>query len=258
MKYKLLLVIALIFSFYKSSNAQGIKGKVEGLKESVQAMKKKKAEECFDGYSYSKAIPLYKELIVLGDSSGERRIAESYRKLDQIDSAEVWYGKLMEYSDVNAEDIYHYSEVLKINKKYKAADEWLTKYKEKKEEDSRAERKLANNNYSEMAVDKGQFKLFHITENEKNADFGAAFWNNKIVFASSREIQGEIIKRQYNWDNQPFLDMYVSDRKNDGQLHTPKHFHKELNTRYHEGPACFSSDGSEMYFTRNNYYQKKE
>ncbi|WP_234735707.1 OmpA family protein [Tellurirhabdus bombi] len=30
-------------------------------------------------------------------------------------------------------------------------------------------------------------------------------------------------------------------------------FSKELNTRYHEGPATFSSDGSRIVFTRNNY-----
>ena len=250
MKCKHLIVLSGIFFMSYSIFGQGIK-------ESVQAMKKKKADEYFDSYSYGKSIPLYKELIMMGDSSGERRIAEAYRKLGKVDSAEVWYRKLMNYSEVNAEDMYHYSEILKINKKYKEADEWLVNYKEKKKEDSRAKRKLANNNYSEMAVDKGQFNLFLITKNEKNADFGAALWNNKIVFASSREIEGEIIKRQYNWDNQPFLDMYVADRKSDGQLTTPKQFHKELNTRYHEGPACFNMDGSQMYFTRNNYYQKK-
>jgi len=30
-------------------------------------------------------------------------------------------------------------------------------------------------------------------------------------------------------------------------------FGNSLNTRYHEGPATFSSDGSRIYFTRNNY-----
>ncbi len=32
-----------------------------------------------------------------------------------------------------------------------------------------------------------------------------------------------------------------------------KKFDNSLNTRYHEGPATFSRDGSRIYFTRNNY-----
>jgi len=34
---------------------------------------------------------------------------------------------------------------------------------------------------------------------------------------------------------------------------TAQRFSKELNTRYHEGPATFFSDGSRIIFTRNNY-----
>ncbi|UHG91700.1 OmpA family protein [Spirosoma oryzicola] len=33
----------------------------------------------------------------------------------------------------------------------------------------------------------------------------------------------------------------------------PKRFSKTLNTKYHEGPATFSRDGSRIIFTRNNY-----
>ena len=42
-----------------------------------------------------------------------------------------------------------------------------------------------------------------------------------------------------------------------GAINPAQKFGNTLNTRYHEGPATFSRDGSQIYFTRNNYSSGK-
>jgi hypothetical protein len=50
-------------------------------------------------------------------------------------------------------------------------------------------------------------------------------------------------------DGHPFLNMYISTI--DGaELRKPRTFSKALNTAYHDGPGCITSDGQTLYFTR--------
>ncbi len=49
------------------------------------------------------------------------------------------------------------------------------------------------------------------------------------------------------------LDETSAGKKADVYSGKPLPFSKELNTRYHEGPATFSADGSQIIFTRNNF-----
>jgi len=86
--------------------------KSQGLAEYVQLMKFKKAERYFEEYSYSKAVEIYKELYISGDSSLISTIANCYFKLGLTDSASEWYAKVVEYPNPPVVDIYNYSDVL--------------------------------------------------------------------------------------------------------------------------------------------------
>ncbi len=100
-----------------------------------------------------------------------------------------------------------------------------------------------------------QFVVKNININTDQADFGTAYYKGKIVYVSTREgVKG--IRRTWDGNHLPFLDMYLADIESDNQLSNRRQFRKDINKKFHDGPATFSKDGKLMVFTRNNYQEK--
>ncbi|MCF8236599.1 MAG: OmpA family protein [Saprospiraceae bacterium] len=102
--------------------------------------------------------------------------------------------------------------------------------------------------------------VFDVTvKNESNInsdelEFSAAFFEDGILFISSREDVFKYIDRRMR-DNT--FGMYSAKRGSDGQLQKPEMFANRLNTKYHEGPLCFDMSGNDLFFTRSNYLKGK-
>lgn len=93
--------------------------------------------------------------------------------------------------------------------------------------------------------------------NTENSDFGPSFLGaDKLVYTSPRR-GFNIIRDVWEPNGQRFLDLYVGSIREGGEITDKKRLQGEVNTKYHEGNAVFSKDGKTVYFTRNNYYQKK-
>ena len=235
----------------------GIHLKAQGLAESVQLMKLKKADRYFEEYSYSKAVVIYKELYIGGDSSLTSTIANCYFKLGLTDSASEWYSKVVQYTNPPVEDIFNYSEVLSQQGLYKESAKWLKAYRDLNTEDSRPNRKLEGNaDPASLLENVNAFEITHLDINTREADFAAVPWNDRVVFTSSRR-KTEAVKREYNWDQNPFLDLYSAQRGEDGSLSDVQKLDKGIETPFHQGPAAFTGDGHCVWFTRNNPSFKK-
>lgn len=219
-----------------------------------KSAKEKRGDKYTFNYSYDKAIEKYthtKNLSV----EGQRNLAESYRNLDSNVKCEETYAKLISSLEgVLPQDYFNYSMVLKTNGKYVESLKMMDKFQQLKPEDLRAKDYAANkNNFQGMLKDSGQYKITHLDANTAAEDFGPCYYQNKIVFASTRT--NKFMARDDNWHRQPYLDMYVSEIEG-GQLKAPVSFDKKLNGRMHDGPASFNKAGTLMAFTRNNYHDK--
>ncbi|MEO7176088.1 MAG: hypothetical protein ABI002_09880, partial [Saprospiraceae bacterium] len=84
--------------------------------------------------------------------------------------------------------------------------------------------------------------------NSKDLDFAPTFYNEKMVFISSRK--GTILKDRQIGES--FFDIYQSTIDSAGKGTVPNEFSTSLNSLYHEGPMSFTSAGDRVYFTRNN------
>jgi len=231
--------------------------KSQGLAEYVQLMKFKKAERYFEEYSYSKAVELYKELYISGDSSLTSIIANCYFKLGLTDSASGWYSKVVKYTSPPVEDIYNYSEVLSQQGLYIESAKWLKAYRNLNTEDSRPNRKLKGNaNPASLLENVNAFEITPLEINTHEAEFAAVPWNDRVIFTSSRR-KTEVVKREYNWDQNPFLDLYSAKRNEDGSLSDVQKLDMSIKTPFHQGPASFTGDGQSVWFTRNNPNSKK-
>ncbi len=98
----------------------------------------------------------------------------------------------------------------------------------------------------------GAVEIFNMTSiNTPNLEFSPAYYQNGIVFITSRYTQG----RRDNKIDETFFELFYSDLDGNGMPLAPREFSMEVNSQLHEGPVTFDRDGKVMYFTRNN--QKK-
>lgn len=221
----------------------------------TQGGKIKKADKHFDSYSYDNAIEKY---VDLEEKSPEinRRLAESYWNLHDYLKAEEYYALVVNQANAEPLDFYNYSEALKSNSKYLESEKWMDKYHSVAGHDGRAVKHFRNKGYAQKLLkDDGRYTIQNLDINSEQQDFGATYYKDKVVFASSRE-GTKPIERKWNWNGLPFLDMYVADKAADGTLSNCDEFHKKINMKYHEGPASFTDDGKLVVFTRNNYEGK--
>tara|TARA_R110001583_G_scaffold15501_2_gene63846 strand:- start:27539 stop:29080 length:1542 start_codon:yes stop_codon:yes gene_type:complete len=101
------------------------------------------------------------------------------------------------------------------------------------------------------------YSIKNVSSNTKYQDFGVSYYGeNTAVFASSRKDKS-IRKRVWLINNQPFLELYKGAIQADGEINNIARFSKEINTKFHESNAIFTKDLKTVYFTRNNYLNKK-
>lgn len=219
--------------------------------------KELRGDKYFFSYSFDKAIVSYNQAKELS-LEGKRRLAQGYHNIDQNLKAEEIYSELSNTpGGMLPEDCFNYAMVLKTNGKYEQANIWIEKFIELKPNDLRAKDYEINKaELMNLLKDEGKYKIEHMNINTEAVDFGASYYKNEVVFASSRTVSRMIVKK-YNWTRKPFWDMYVSE-VDEGQLKDPRKFDKGLNRKMNDGPASFSNDGTFMAFTRNNYNDKSK
>ena len=103
----------------------------------------------------------------------------------------------------------------------------------------------------------GKYAIKNLTVNTKNSDFGTAFFgDDKLVYASPKK-GISLVNDVWEENNQRFLELYVADILPGGDLDKIELLKGEVNTRYHEADVVFTRDLKTVYFTRNNFYNKK-
>lgn len=230
----------------------------------AQKAKLERANREFEQFNYSEAIILYQEILEKNDvSEAKIKLAESFRKVDNMGEAEYWYGQIVHLPE--AEPIYalHYAQALQANGKCDLAKEWFSKYNEAAGGTIRSGNLITT--CDKEVVDqllrsrKDFYQIQHLKQiNTKYDDFGPVFYKKGLVFSSERDNTGPAT-RIHDWTGFPFLELYYSDvdTVNAENLEfkyddKPSKYDNKLNTKYHDGPIAFAPDQSTVYFTRNN------
>ena len=103
----------------------------------------------------------------------------------------------------------------------------------------------------------GKYSIKNLDINTKNSDFGTAFYGeDKLVFATPKK-GITLVNDVWLENNQRYLELFLADIGPEGQLLNQKLLKGEVNSRYHEADVIFTKDLKTVYFTRNNYYNKK-
>ena len=233
----------------------------------AQFSKMKRAKQHMDALNYQEAIQVYNEILQKGDDSEAKvNIAECYRKVNDTENSEYWYGQVVRLPESKAVHKLYYGQMLQRNGKCDLAKEWYQKYVEEAPEDMRGQYLLKACDYETELRTKnaGIYEITNVSFNSNLDDFGPSFYGDGLIFASERD-KGTAIKRSHGWTGNPFLELYFlkaepvdkDDACGEQVYSQPEKFSKELNSKYHDAAASFTSDQRQIYFTRNNYNEGK-
>lgn len=242
-KNYILVCIALILSFSVFS----------------QQGKQKRADTLFNKFSFVKAAKVYRELIQnnYNKDYATRQLADCYAYLRDPRNASRYYKSVVKQKNAPVEYYYKYAQSLRGMKKYDDSQVWLKRFKDSGGVVSANDFSKDINFITSVFGAKQQYFLDRVRFNSKYSDFGAFEHNDKVYFASSRD-EGVSIKRLYGWNEQPFLDVYVTDVGSKRNVdHTGK-VKGDVNSIYHDGPLTITKDGRTMYFSRNNFTEGVE
>jgi outer membrane protein OmpA-like peptidoglycan-associated protein len=226
----------------------------------AQTPTQRRADRYYDRLAYARAIPLYEKLAAsnAADDRTLMRLGDCYRNLGRWGKAEETYGKVAKGASPTAESFYNYAQALRANGKYDESLLWMDKFHGIQLADRRGTEHVTRRDFiQKINGQPAYFDLQSLDINTAQADFGTGFYKDKVVFTSSRRKRAGVVTI-HAWNNNPFLDLFVAGRDSStGKLSNATLLSRKTNTRYHEGPACFTSNGMTMYFTRNNYFNKE-
>lgn len=238
-KYIFIIILSLTFSFGYSQ-----KGKVR------QATKE------YDNYAYLKTSEILLEVANNGYKSADllQKLGNSFYFNNKMEDAAKWYGELMAMDEpVEAEYYFRYAQALKSVENYTESDKWMKKFHNTNRSDLRGKAFSSKVDYLSAIEDVSRdFEVKNLELNSVQSDFGSTQYKNQLIFASSRGGG-----KKYQWNEQPFLDLFSAEKQDDGSYTNVKEFDSNINTKFHESTVAFTPDDQVIYFTRNNYYNKK-
>ena len=244
MKNKYIYIILLLFPIMAATGQEKLVKRV--------------AKKNYDNLAYVKTSEIFLGLAQEGYKSKDmlQKLGNSFYFNNKMEDAAKWYGELMLVADggLDPEYYFRYAQALKGMENYTESDKWMNKFKESKPMDLRAKAFTGTTDYL-TKIDRISYKEVEIKNLDLNtavSDFGSAVHEGKLIFASSRG-GGEI----YKWNEQPYLDLYQSEKEEDGTYKKASEFAGPLNTKYHESSVAYTPDGKYVYFTRNNYFKNK-
>lgn len=218
------------------------------------------ANKKYEKYSYVDAIEIYEKVAEKGYKSAElfKRLGNAYYFNGEIDKASKWYSDLFALNEeVEPEYYFRYAQTLKAQENYKEANKYLEKFNSLTN-DSRGEKFSKNKDYlSDIEKISGKYKVEETNLNSEFSDYGPAFYNNSLVFSSSRE-DGAVSSKTNKWTGQNNRDLYVADIQDSKNFSEAKNLSDEINTKFNESTPVFTKDGKTVYFTRNNFNNGKK
>ncbi|WP_227977336.1 OmpA family protein [Capnocytophaga felis] len=224
-----------------------------------QEKQMQKANEMYKNYAYIDAIKVYENIAKKGFVNQEllERLGDSYYFNAEYDKASTWYEKLFENKEYKVQPEYYYRYALSLKSlgKYTESDQMMNKFVEiTGANDTRAVLFEEHKDYrEEIKENSNRFELLQTGINTEHSEYGTAFYGDKVIFAGSNT---SLIKPVSKWTGDSFYDLYEANRDSI-RLSKKTLFSSKVNTKFNESTAVFTKDGNTVYFTRNNYVDKK-
>lgn len=177
-----------------------------------------------------------------------RRIADCYRMMGIPEDARTYYKKAIEAGAHDALDYYYCSDVHQQLGEYEAAAFWMSRYKQKAPEDTRAQRLLNDPRYySTLESDDRMFHTEALGVNVNRSALPPAQFKELLVLPLATEIENDWFPhRRFLAD----YDLYQTSIDDKFNLVSAEMMEGVVNTKFLDGPACFDAAREILYVTR--------
>ena len=216
----------------------------------------KKANKLYSSMSYFEAIPEYEKALSKDSNNNEvlSKLGNCYRLTNNVKGELICYGKLVKTGQANSLQKLYYGQALMSKKGYQEAKKYMDEYVD----DNRG--KMFSKSISNIKVyykNEDAYKINPVSFNSEENDFSPVISkDNKIIFTSARST-AQWVNRKHNWTGKNFYYLYSTEKNKNGEFKNPKLYSKVFQSKYNDGPICFSYDGTTVYFTRNDLRGKK-
>jgi len=229
----------------------------------AQKTQLKKAEKAYEQYAYIDAQEIYLKVVADGYRSSEilKKLGNTYYFNADYKNASKWYQELIKDFPSETESVYYFraAQSLKSEGNYKRSDELMDQFAAVGGLTQVIQNYKDNQDYLSNIQSKSDKYVVEKAEiNTSNSDFGPAFYLNNFVFASAMDTVVDGKLRLHEWNNQPFLNLYLAEMSEDGKLYNMEKLGGDITTKFHESSPAFTKDGRTVYFTRNNFIDGKK
>ncbi len=216
----------------------------------------KLADSLFEYHNYQHAATYYEKAIKKSEQPGNimLHVARCNSKMNKMSEAEQWYKKAKDnHTTFKRQDTYDFAQTLLALNKRSEAEATLREHLNV-DPGAHQLRKLLDDieHVEKYYKDSATYYVTSLPINTAEAEFAPAYYKDGIVFSSSQP--QSFSKKKYHWDNSNFLNLYYSKSVNE-QLQKPELFQKELDSRFHDGPAVFYDGYERMIVNRNRAVQ---
>ena len=221
------------------------------------------ADRDYNDYRYNRAQSAFLQLVRddadFKDKKVIQSLADTYFFNSQYNQSYTWYRKLISLYPDDVQSIYYLRASIsaRSSENYSIADRYMQQYFVMEKGTVIQDLYIDDLNYLDSIADLRPKYIVEITKiNTEQSDFSSAFFGpDKLVFSSTYQASGQ---RDYEWTGEPFLDLYIADIGEEGQLENTEQIDGDINTGFHESSAVFTKDLDRVYFTRNNYKNGKK
>ena len=220
-----------------------------------QRKDKYSADEYFFAYNYAKAGQLYENLQRSGQLTPgqELNMAECYIKTAQYEKAAEAYVAFFEKDTLSPRtmDGYHFNFMMQSLAKSSRKDEFGTYLKDFGP--SLPKELLENADFNLQLLESANesdlvYEIFSPGINSRQNDFAPAFYQNKLLFSSSRPGAG----KSTNAEGEGYLDILEAELNDQGVANLPKRFKEIPRSSFHKStPSYAKALNSFLYILSN-------
>lgn len=218
----------------------------------------RKGNKSYETMRYDNAINNYNKYLSKKSSNEiKTKLANSYRLNNDYKNAEKWYSEIVGIKEIDPVNFFYYGKILMNNVKYNEAKKWLSNYLALNPDDLLAKNLLAScYGCKDLYEDTTLYTITLADIPEITTGFGQVKYEKGIVFSADRETFASA--KESGWTGRSYLDLYYAEKDKEGSWMQPVLLQGDINGLYNEGPATFNKEKNVVYFTRNNYKEKKK
>lgn len=214
-----------------------------------------KANKYYDLHAYKSAIVEYKNILNADPNNGEAlsKLGRSYYYTNRMSRAVEYLQKALVTANADVNNYYYLGQSLKALERYDEAKRAFQAYA--RENPEKADQLAKSCDYAKQAQEKEAFfKPVKEYLNTADADFGAAYFDRKIIYSSSRtDIKSNSTNSGTSWTGEAPNKLFITRTDRKGKLERPEILKSSFKAKNNEGPASFSSDSKMVVYTKNNF-----